>query len=48
MSKKLCTEKTRGNQKTTLYKKSGFPLRITLENATKSAGNYGFGHIWSP
>ena len=30
----------------TLHKKGRFPLRISSVNATKSAGNYGFGRIY--
>ena len=30
----------------TLYKKWSFPLRISSVNVTKSAGNWGFGHIY--
>ena len=29
-----------------LYKKWSFPLRISSENEAKSAGKYGFGHIY--
>ena len=29
-----------------LHKKLSFPLRISLVNVTKSAGNCGFGHIY--
>ena len=30
----------------TLHKKWSFPLRISSVNVTKSAGNWGFGHIY--
>ena len=30
----------------TLHKKWSFPLRISSENVTKSAGNCGFGYIY--
>ena len=29
-----------------LHKKWSFPLRISSVNVTKSAGNFGFGHIY--
>ena len=29
-----------------LHKKGSFPIRISLVNVTKSAGNCGFGHIY--
>ena len=34
------------NHQQVLHKKSGFPLRISLVNVTKSAGICGFDHIY--
>ena len=44
----LCNSSSKTEQlKTdTLHKKLSFPLRISSVNVTKSAGNYGFGHIY--
>ena len=36
----------RKSEKNPLHKKRSFPLRISLVNVSKSAGNCGFAHIY--